>query len=818
MQPARFRRDRGFALVVAASAYLGATMRAPAATLTSSYMTGAAPIAIAAGALVFGIAAAVFVERWRRDGRKATARAETRLRKLRADLDAAQAILEGMPELTIRWRDAHAAPSVFGPLSIVYPAVTGNPDLLDFRSWLAFTDVAHLSDKLSGLRGRGEAFDLSLVTRDQRLMRITGRMIGESAVMRIRPAHDPAPPLSALSKAHRAGQRGQQALFAMLPLPAFTRNTEGLLTYANPAYRALTGTAHSADLPPDLFDARAVKAQLGRLEDADSAVIANAFERDGVYDLYAYRLGDGFGFYLRRQSSDETPTGAADEELAHIGGVINALHSPIAIFDGRSQLVQANDAYLGLWGLDRSWLKPGMSEQTILDRLRTLGVLPAEVDYRAWRSEHLKSYTLHKSRETLWHLPDGRHINVVAVPAAASGGVIYVFEDMTSRFDLESRFNTLIKVQGETLNALSEAVAVFGTNGRLTLSNPRLSSLWKLPMNLIAKSPHIDEIGEACAEVMPEDGLGIWRDLKQSIIDLNPTRADRSGRINRADGRLINYATIRLPDGQTLLTFSDITESANYQRVLKERNDALVNADRLKDAFVQNVSYELRSPLTNIIGFAEILASGGAGELSDKQKSYADYIRSSSATLGVLIDNILDLATVDAGVIELDLGIQDIPALVERARAGLAAAFSDKGNQVPINLRVEIDPDLPEFVADGTRIVQVLYNLLANAARFSEPGSEIRLSVTGRGNDRIVMTVEDEGAGIPQDVRATLFQRFEGKAVAGRQRGPGLGLSIVRAFVNLHGGTVAIEDRKPRGTRVVVNLPANAETATQAAQ
>ena len=242
----------------------------------------------------------------------------------------------------------------------------------------------------------------------------------------------------------------------------------------------------------------------------------------------------------------------------------------------------------------------------------------------------------------------------------SAGGVIYVFNDLTERLALETRYNALNRVQNETLNALNEGVAVFGTNGRLTLSNPRLSVLWKLPTNVTGKHPHIDEIASACDEAMPEDGATIWADLKEVVIDLNPARLDRSGRIRRADGRLIDWAAVRLPDGQTMLTFTDVTESANYQQVLKERNDALVTADRLKDAFVQNVSYEFRSPLTNIIGFADILASGGAGELNERQKAYTDYIRASSATLGVLIDNILDLATVDAGIAQLDLRPQDI--------------------------------------------------------------------------------------------------------------------------------------------------------------
>jgi len=359
--------------------------------------------------------------------------------------------------------------------------------------------------------------------------------------------------------------------------------------------------------------------------------------------------------------------------------------------------------------------------------------------------------------------------------------------------------------------ALNETVAVFGTNGRLTLSNPQLSKLWKLPMNELGTNPHIDQVAEASGRAIPEDGQTIWRDLKRTIIDLNPTRTDRNGRITRSDGRLIDYAITRLPDGQTMMTFLDVTESASYSKVLKERNDALVAADRLKDAFVENVSYELRSPLTNIIGFADLLAGTESGSLNERQREYIDYIRASSVTLGVLIDNILDLASVDAGIAELNPETLDVVALIDKARAGIAATFPEVSGQAP-HLVVDIEPGLPSFVGDGTRLVQVLYNLLSNAARFSPPGGEIRLTASHRG-DRMLFVIEDEGPGITEEMKAAILTRLDTPAAGGRQRGAGLGLSIVRTFVNMHGGTISAEKREPRGSRIIVNLPLDSAMA-----
>jgi signal transduction histidine kinase len=329
-------------------------------------------------------------------------------------------------------------------------------------------------------------------------------------------------------------------------------------------------------------------------------------------------------------------------------------------------------------------------------------------------------------------------------------------------------------------------------------------------MNELGLSPHIDQIAEASGRAMPDDGASIWRDLKRGIIDLNPTRSDTTGRINRADGRLLDYAITRLPDGQTMMTFLDVTESASYSKVLKERNDALVAADLLKDAFVENVSYELRSPLTNIIGFADLLAGSEGGSLNARQRAYIDYIRASSVTLGVLIDNILDLASVDAGIAELRPELQDVTSLVDKARAGLSATFPEISGEKPINLSIEVDDHLPPFIADGTRIVQVLYNLLSNAARFSPPGGEIKLSVSAR-SERMLFVIEDEGPGLTDEMKNAILTRID--APAGRQRGAGLGLAIVKTFVNLHGGTITAERREPRGSRITVNLPRDSAMA-----
>jgi signal transduction histidine kinase len=816
MAPDTIRKHRGFARLCAAPMALLSASPVLAQGFNASAIAGAAPFAVAVGAGGFAILAMVMVRALLTDAKARQRRSGEQIAGLRVLVDDYEALLAGSREVTVLWSEHASQPRLLGqPLAVLPPG--RRPDaVIKYSAWLVPDDAERLARLVESLRVEGCPFETSLETIDGRTVRAAGWVAGRGAALRLRPAY-PVQRADAVAPVSKAGLDSVRTMLGVLGTPAYLRDGQRRLAYANAAYQRLATTLDrqaNGEAPAELLENGTLKRHLAALEAAEGPVTLSAtWPQHGSYDLVEFPIEGATVGYVRHTADGAARAG--DVGLTHIAAIIDTLATPIAIFNADRELVQYNRAYAALWNLDAKFLTLGLDERAILDKLRTDGLLPAVPDYQGWRRQHLTAYELKTPREDEpWHLPDGRSIKVIAAPAGPKGGVIYVFEDITERLKLESTNKAFSNVQRESLNALSEAVAVFGTNGRLTLCNPRLSELWKLPMNTLGRHPHIDQIADACGHAMPEDGLSIWRDLKRGIIDLNPTRSDTTGRISRADGRLLEYAITRLPDGQTMMTFLDVTESANYSRVLKERNEALIAADKLKDAFIENVSYELRSPLTNIIGFADLLAAEGT-TLTERQKSYTDYIRASSVTLGVLIDNILDLASVDAGIAELKPEPQDIPTLVEKARAGLSATFSEVSGEKPINLVVEIEDDLPQFIADGTRIVQVLYNLLSNAARFSPPGGEIRLTVTARA-ERVLFSVEDEGPGLTDAMKEAIHVRIDAPTTGGRQRGAGLGLAIVKTFVNLHGGIITAEQREPRGSRITINLPRDSALASVA--
>ena len=296
--------------------------------------------------------------------------------------------------------------------------------------------------------------------------------------------------------------------------------------------------------------------------------------------------------------------------------------------------------------------------------------------------------------------------------------------------------------------------------------------------------------------------MATWARISRTVTGISDRRQPVAGQMIRPDQSVIDFAVSPLPDGATLITYVDVTDSKRYEQTLIERNEALVAADRLKSQFISHVSYELRTPLTNIIGFSELLANPRTGELNSKQREYLADISASSRTLLAIINDILDLATIDAGALELKLAPVRVAAIVDTAVLGVR----DRANRARLNLDIHIAEDAVEFVADEFRVRQVLYNLLANAIGFSKPGDSIDVSVW-RESGMMAFAVEDKGVGIPKDQQQRVLERFESRSQGSKHRGAGLGLSIVKSLVELHGGAMTLELEPGRGTRVTVRFP-----------
>lgn len=509
---------------------------------------------------------------------------------------------------------------------------------------------------------------------------------------------------------------------------------------------------------------------------------------------------------------DRTEAEAMRGELARMieahRRVLDQLATGVAIFNVDRKLTFYNTAFRALFELNAGFLDQTPTDSAVLDTLRADRKLPEQQDFRQWKQQLYEAYRAVEPQEHMWHLPDGRTLRVVTTPNP-EGGVTYLYDDVTERLDMHRRYDALIKVQSETLDHLAEAVAVFGSDGRVRLHNPAFQRMWKLAPEALDSHPHVEAVTAWCQA--QHDDNAIWRNLRAAITAIEG-REPIVARVERRDGVMIDMTTMPLPDGATLVTFQDVTDTVNVERALRERNEALEAADGIKIEFVHHVSYELRSPLTNIIGFANLLGDPAFGPLTDKQHEYLGYITASTNALLAIINNILDLATIDAGAMTLNLSEVDIRASMEAAAEGV----QDRLVKSKITLDIRAMSGIGSFTADERRLRQILFNLLSNAVGFSPEGETVTL-VAERQPDAVTFTVTDRGPGIPPDAQTKIFDWFETDPRGSQHRGPGLGLSLVRSFVELHGGAVSVESTLGVGTTVTCIFPTAQEAKQTAA-
>ena len=687
------------------------------------------------------------------------------------------------------------------------------------------------SRALTGIRmADGRSVDLRFVVLQQ-----TGGSEGEDASDRdrlivITDAADHAVRLRLAEEATAATERQFEsaksdarltgAMLSHAPVPIWLRDADGRLLAVNETYADAVGEPVSTVIERQIELATAPMADASRQLAAEARsqpdrpvfrdlpiVVAGErrFQRlcekslPGIDAAGAGGTASTIGFALDRTDADH----AARELDRHIkahADVLESLHTAIAVFGPDKRLQFFNHSYLQLWALDEAWLNSGPTLGELLDELRAKRKLPEYVDYKGFRREQLDLFTsLLEPQETLLHLPDGTTLRSIVTPHPL-GGLMFLLEDVTSALTLERNYNTLMAVQRESLDNLSEGIAVFGGDGRLQLSNPAFSRLWGLAAEEVASRPHIAHFIEETRGYYITDGD--WSGYRERMIARALDREPGRMRLPRADGTVLDYRTVPLPDGGVLNSYLDVTDSATVEQALRASNQALEAADRLKSEFTANVSYQLRTPLNAIMGFAEILDKEYFGELNGRQREYTGSIVEASRRLLSLINDILDIATIEAGYMELELDKVDVRRMIQSVH-DLTREWA--GNQ-SLQMLLDCPDEVGSIRADERRLKQALYNLVSNAVKFTPPSGQITLSARREGRE-VHLIVSDTGVGIPFQDQERVFGRFERGVSPTRRTGVGLGLALVKSFIELHGGRVALKSEPGVGTTVRCILP-----------
>lgn len=762
-----------------------------------------------AGVTVFG--AIVIILTALSAARRASKQRAREIQELRRRLAAAESLIKAEPQILVHWEQSRGLEIVAQSLSGIPGLPSNQQELLRFGMWLEQKSAADLKAALDALFAEGRAFNMILRTAAGGHVEADGRAAGSRAILRLRDVAGYKRDLGLIldhQKKIARDVRSSRALLNALPSPAWLRDANGRLTWVNTAYvKAVEADSETEVVASqiELLESRQRRAidrtlKSGKTYHEKLGLIVGGDQK--THQIIAIPLAEANAGVAIDVAALENAQIALERQMSAYHLTLERVATAVAIFNAERRLTFHNEAYRKLWQIDEEWLKSGPLDGEILDQLRDNDQLPDTVNYREWKSRMLSCYTNTREIEDTWHIKDGRVVHVWG-ERRPDGGVTYFYDDRTESLALERRYVALSRVQGETLNSLKEGVAVFGPDGRLKLFNSAFAQIWRMSLRQLASTPHIDEF-VTNARILFDDGQ-TWETITKAVTAINTGREQLDGQMVRPDNSVIDYAATPLPDGAMLLTFADVTDVRRYERTLQERNEALEAADRLKNQFIGHVSYELRTPLTNIIGFGELLASPLMGELNVRQKEYLGHIAQESKSLLSIIDDILDLATIDAGSLELRLSVIKPSDIIDAT----ILALRERAVSADLTIDVALDQQDRTFEADEARVRQILYNLMSNAIGFSKPGGGVKLECW-REDGYIIFAVEDQGIGIPFEQQKRAFERFESRSQGSDHRGAGLGLSIVKSLVELHKGRVSLESKPGIGTRVTVRLPERA--------
>lgn len=480
--------------------------------------------------------------------------------------------------------------------------------------------------------------------------------------------------------------------------------------------------------------------------------------------------------------------------------MLDRLSAAVAQFSADRSLIFCNQPFRRMFAMRTEWLADRPEFDRVLDRMREANRLPEVRDFPGWKAERRDWFVPGDGAvEETWHLVGGTHIRVVAQPLP-DGGLLLIFEDRTEQVQLASARDTLLRVRTATFDNLFEALGVFAADGRLQLWNNRFRALWGFEEEFLSAHPRVDTFAQAAADRLanPNRASLIGELVRSATID----RQQRGGRVGFADGRHFEFAAVPLPDGNALFTMLDISDSRRIEQALRDRNEALVAADSVKTAFVANMSYELRTPLTSISGFAEMLHGGYAGKLSKEADGYVEAILDSVERLGVLVDDVLDLTQSEANAAlkreDIDLG--DVTRAAVDAMMPLA-------KRKKVDFAVEISRTVGRASGDAKRIRQAVEHLLRHAIGAVSEGGRVLLHADGSAT-RARIVVSDDGAGMDAETVAHAFDRFARPGVTAEgERALGLGLPLAKQFVEAHRGTVQLVSEPGEGTIVTIELP-----------
>ncbi len=394
------------------------------------------------------------------------------------------------------------------------------------------------------------------------------------------------------------------------------------------------------------------------------------------------------------------------------------------------------------------------------------------------------------------------------------GNVIQIIEyclDITERKQAEEEAEASKSKLQNTLENIADGVCVSNSQGEIIQVNEAFIKMhgYASPDEVIGKNLFNTFIAKEALPIITAQYKESVRKKQGIVRNLEGVNVRKDGSVFPVVSNITRLWDTKGNHTGNIAVVRDITERKRLELKLLEKNNQLVATSQAKSEFLASMSHELRTPLNAVIGFSELLLDGAPGEINDEQRECISDILESGEHLLNLINNVLDLSKIEAGMIELKLETLNLHGIINSVVQTMKPILSKNGHEI----RVSIGEGLPQVHADKSRLRQILLNLLSNANKFTPPAGKLRIEVRREG-DRCQVSVIDNGIGIKKEDQERIFQVFtQAETLSnGKKEGTGLGLSLTRKFVEVMGGRIWVESEYGKGSKFTFTLPLAGES------
>lgn len=622
-----------------------------------------------------------------------------------------------------------------------------------------------------------------------------------------------------LSRLRSAALRAESDFAALVglieaaPVPMWFRGQDLRLRLVNQAYVDAVGAKDADEVVQNQIElleseggtspAEIARASLESQEKAErtvAATIHGARRSLRISDLPLGREGvAGYAIDIEEQQQQAREFRAyRDAQRA----MLDQLSVGVAQFDNDEQLVFANRPFRRTFDVSSEMIEQRISFDRFLVDARENGKTPEVRDFPEWRREHGEWFGQSETQEEAWPLPGGTHLRIVAQPMP-DGGLVMIAEDRTEQLALSATRDTLLRTRTATLDSLFEALAIFAPDGSVQLWNRSFAGTWGLPPEFLDTHPSADGLLEAIAKNLKKPGQAaqIGATVRAATLD----RREKVGRVELSDGRTLEFAGVPLPDGNGLLTVLDITDSQMAEKALLERAEALEEADAVKARFLANMSYEFRTPLTTIGGYAELLKSGAAGNIGDQGDEYVDAILSSVERLTEQVENVLNLSQSEAGLLPIDKEAVDLLSLLTKIVREREQAIIDAG------LGLDLKGKRGRMAnADPRQLGRAVGALLDNAIAGTPEDGKILIEILPpdpADEWSATFVISDDGRGMSADELERALDGLRKGEDGALEKRQGLGIPLARELIEAHGGKLELTSQEGVGTAAIIYLP-----------